>query len=237
MDSTLVEHLEALRKALLRCFFATLIAFPIAYFLTPYIIEFLVKHTLPPALSNLHYFTPMEVFWTELKLAFIFSLVIAYPWNAWQIWRFLLPGLYPNEQKILGFSIILASLLFFAGVLFCVWFILPLMMAFSGSFGNMQIQPTIGLANFLNLAGWLSLAFGAMFQTPIIVLIAVKVGLISTETLKKKRPYVLIAILVLAALLTPPDITSQIALAVPTYALFEIGLFLAARIEKKNIPQ
>ena len=90
----------------------------------------------------------------------------------------------------------------------------------------------LGVANVVSLAGWLLLAFGAMFQTPILVLLSVRFGLISAASLRNKRPYVVIIILVIAAILTPPDVISQIALAFPTWLLFELGLWLAARQER-----
>ncbi len=109
-----------------------------------------------------------------------------------------------------------------------------MLMNFSGGFATPELQPILGLANFLNLAGWPMLAFGVMFQAPIVVLLAVRFGVISTESLKKKRPYIMTALLILAAILTPPDVISQIMLAVPTWLLFELGLLLAKRIEKQT---
>ncbi|MBR4570603.1 MAG: twin-arginine translocase subunit TatC, partial [Candidatus Riflebacteria bacterium] len=122
--------------------------------------------------------------------------------------------------------------LFVGGVAFCVYFILPIIMGFSGSFSNEGIKPIIGLQNFLSLAGWLMLAFGLMFQAPIVVLLAVRFGLTTSEALKEKRPYVIVAILFLSALLTPPDVVSQVLLGIPTWLLFEVGLVIASKIEK-----
>jgi sec-independent protein translocase protein TatC len=231
--NTFIAHLEALRGALLRSIIAVAVLFPAGYFLAPKIITALVAHSIPAGIGALHYFTPMEVFLVELKFALVIALVLAYPWVAWQIWRFILPALYPNERRALRLGIFSASVLFFGGVLFCAWLILPLLMNFSSSFGSLQIQPMIGLSNFLELAGWLCLAFGAMFQTPLVVLIAVRLGFVSCASLREKRPYVIVVILILAAILTPPDVMSQLLLAVPTWLLFEIGLFIAARVEKK----
>ena len=95
----------------------------------------------------------------------------------------------------------------------------------------------LGLAGFLNLAGWLMLAFGVMFQAPVAVLLMVRFGLLSTETLRKKRPYVMTVILIVAAILTPPDVVSQVMLAIPTWLLFELGLLLAKNMEKKTNEQ
>ena len=110
--------------------------------------------------------------------------------------------------------------------------ILPLLMRFSQGFSSSELTPMLGLSGFLELSGWLTLAFGLMFQAPIVVLLAVRFGVVSADSLAKKRPYVITVILILAALLTPPDIVSQVMLAVPTWLLFETGLLLARRVEK-----
>ena len=117
---------------------------------------------------------------------------------------------------------------------FCGALILPMLMNFSGGFATPELQPILGLANFLNLAGWLMLAFGVMFQAPIVVLLAVRFGVISAESLRKKRAYIMTAILIVAAILTPPDIVSQVALAIPTWLLFELGLFLAKQMKQRG---
>ena len=233
-ENTLIAHLDALRGTLLRCVAVTAALYPVGYLVSPQVIAALVQWCFPESVGKLHYFAPMEVFWVQLKLALILALVMAYPWNVLQLWRFLLPALYDGERRALGWWIVFSSALFFGGVAFCTGVILPMLMNFSGGFATPELQPILGLANFLNLAGWLMLAFGVMFQSPIVVLLAIRFGVISTESLKKKRPYIMTAILILAAILTPPDIVSQVMLAVPTWLLFELGLFLAKRIESKG---
>lgn len=230
-ENTLIAHLDALRRTLIRCVAVTAILYPAGYLISPHVINLLVQWCFPESVGKLHYFAPMEVFWVQLKLALILALALAYPWNALQLWHFLLPALYDGERRALGWWIVFSSVLFFGGVAFCTGVILPMLMNFSGGFATPELQPILGLANFLNLAGWLMLAFGVMFQAPIVVLSAVRFGVISTESLKKKRPYIMTAILILAAILTPPDIVSQVMLAVPTWLLFELGLWLAGRFE------
>ena len=102
------------------------------------------------------------------------------------------------------------------------------------SFSSAQLQPTLGLENFINLSAAMILAFGLMFQFPLAVLICVKFGLVRVLTLKLARPYIIVGILILAAIFTPPDIVSQLLLGVPTWLLFEAGLFAASLIEKKS---
>ena len=229
---TLIEHIEALRRTLLWIIAITVVVYPVAYALSPYAIRLLVQWCFPPEMGKLHYFSPMEVFWVQLKLAFVLSLVIAYPWNVWQLWRFLLPALYKNERRAVGWGILFSTTLFLAGIAFCVWLILPLMMRFATGFASTELQPIIGLGSFLNLAGWLMLAFGLMFQTPVLVLLLVRFGVVKASSLAAKRPYVIVGILLLAALLTPPDVVSQVMLGVPTWLLFELGRLLAKAVEK-----
>ena len=232
-DEPLIAHLEALRNTLIACIVAIVLLCPFSYWASPYVINYLIKHCIPENVGNLHYFAPMEVFWTQLNLSLILALILSYPWNIWQIWKFLLPALYKEEAKALKLWLLSSSILFIGGVAFCIYFILPILMGFSGSFSTEGIKPIIGLQNFLSLAGWLMLAFGLMFQAPILVLLSVRFGLCSSAFLREKRPYVIVAILFLAALLTPPDVISQILLGIPTWLLFELGILIASRIEKK----
>ena len=232
-NNTLVAHLGALRRALLRILAVTAALLPFTYFASPYLIEGLTRWCFPAG-GNLYYFSPMEAFWVQLKLSLVAALVLAYPWNALQVWEFVLPALYPKEKRALGGWIVLSSLLFFGGGVFCVGVILPILMEFSGSFATASLRPMIGLEGFVDMAGWLTLAFALMFQTPIAVYLAVRMGFVSSAALAKKRPFVVVVILVLAALLTPPDVASQLLLAAPTWLLFEAGLLLARRAEKRR---
>ena len=233
-DEPLAAHLEALRSTLIACIVAIVLLCPFSYWASPYVIDYLIKHCIPENVGSLHYFAPMEVFWTQLNLSLILALLLSYPWNIFQIWKFLLPALYKEEARALKIWLFSSSILFASGVAFCIYFILPILMGFSGGFSTEGIKPIIGLQNFLSLAGWLMLAFGLMFQAPIVVLLAVRFGLTTSASLREKRPYAIVAILFFAALLTPPDVVSQVLLAVPTWLLFELGLVLAKKIEKKE---
>ena len=231
-ESSLISHLEALRSMLLRMLVATVILYPVGYVICPHVIGALVHWCCPPSVGALHYFAPMEVFFVKLKLALVLALVLAYPWNIYQLWQFLLPALYEGERRALKYWLLSSSLLFALGVAFCIAFILPLLMKFSAGFATVEVQPILGLSGFISLSGWLMLAFGLMFQVPILVLVAVRFGLVSYESLRNKRPYVIVLILVLAAILTPPDVVSQLMLAIPTWLLFEIGLLVSKRVER-----
>ena len=233
-EETLISHIEALRKMLLKCVIVTALLYPAGFLLTPYAIRGLVQWSFPESIDKLYYFAPMEVLWVQLKLGLIIALVMAYPWNIRQVWHFLLPALYRNERKALGWWIFFSSCLFFSGVAFCLWLVLPLMMDFSGGFATSELQPMLGLAHFLNLACMMMFAFGILFQSPIIVFVCVRFGLISPDALAKKRPYIMTAILILSGILTPPDVVSQLMLAIPTWLLFELGLFVSGWLKRKS---
>ena len=224
---TLLGHLEALRGTLLRVLAATALLYPVGYALAPTVMRLLVRLCLPPDMGPLHYFAPMEVFWTKLRLAFVIAIALAHPWNMLQLWGFLVPALHPGERVALRRWVLASTLLFALGAAFCAGLILPLVMRFAAGFATDGLRPVLGLSHFLGLAGWLVLAFGAMFQAPLLALGAVRLGLVSPETLAHARPYVIVGILLLAAILTPPDVVSQLLLAVPSWLLFEGGLALA----------
>ena len=185
-------------------------------------------------MAKLHYFSPMEVFIIQLKAGIVLAIIFASPVIAYEARKFILPALYENERRFLGWFMSLFVLLFISGCAFCIFLILPLVMNFSVGFMSERLEPTIGLANFVNLASGLILAFGIMFQFPLAVLICVKFGFISIKTLKNSRPYIIVGILVLAAIFTPPDIVSQLMLGIPTWLLFEAGLFAAGIIENSQ---
>jgi len=173
------------------------------------------------------------VFMVNLRMGCILAAILCYPYVAYRLWHFLLPALYDEERKAWRHWLVGSSFLFFAGGAFCVAAVLPLIMKFAASFASDTITPLIGLSQFISLAGKLVLAFGIMFQMPIAVCILVRFGLVGLDAIRNSRPYVLIVILLVSALLTPPDILSQGMLAAPTWLLFELGILLASRIKPK----
>ena len=227
-DQTFIEHLEALRSMLIHSLSAVALFSIPGFYIAPRCIDFLIKHTIPESIGKLHYFSP------QLKAGVVLGFIIAFPYIVYQVRKFVLPALYENERRFLGWLISLATILFVAGSAFCIFLILPLIMNFSAAFSTAQLQPTLGLENFINLSAAMILAFGLMFQFPLGVLICVKFGLVSVSTLKNARPYIIVGILILAAIFTPPDIVSQLMLGVPTWLLFEAGLFAASIIEKSR---
>lgn len=226
-QKTFLEHLEDLRLLVFRIMIAIVIIFPAAFYFSGDFIRLLVNHSCPPDFS-LHYFSPMEPLFVKIKIAILASLVIALPYIAYAVWKFVVPALYPNERRVVKRLAFFTWLLFIGGVAFCFFFVIPAMMRFSLSMQTSELEAEIGLSNYVVLVGMLMLGFGIMFQLPIIVFFLVLSGMVELKTIKKLRPIVLVVILTLSALLTPPDVFSQLMMAVPSYLLFELSLLISS---------
>ncbi len=233
MDDTLFGHLAALRRALLRAAAGVALLLVPGFFAAPTAIRLLVRWAVPEELGALHYFAPLEAFRAQLHVGFVLAFAAAWPWVAAQAWGFVRPGLRDGEARALRTWIPLSSLLFLGGALFACAAVMPLVMAFAASFAEPGLAPVIGLGAFLHLSGSLALGFGLMAQTPLVLALAARIGFATAAGLRRARPWAVVAILTLSALLTPPDVASQVLLAVPTLLLYELGVLLAARAERQ----
>ncbi len=233
-DESLISHLEALRETLLKCVISLCVIFPFAFLLSPAVFKGIVKIITKESKIVLNFFSPAEVFIIQVKIAFILALIMAFPYIAKKIWDFILPALYDNEKKFIKKAVLSSTLLFILGVVFCICVILPLVIKFGLSFASPEIHAFFGVSNVINLTLFMSCAFGIMFQTPLIAAALIKSGIVSYGSISSKRPYVAVIILVLSAILTPPDIISQLFLAIPAYILFEAGLIMAGAKELKK---
>lgn len=230
-DSTLVSHLEALRSTLLRSLAVFGIGIIPAFLAAPYILERFTATIASTTGAPLHYFSPMEVFLLQLKIAAILDLAICSPCIAYNIWKFILPALYEREIKFIRSITWMTSGLFIAGVVFCLCICFPFIVKFGMSFQGINLTPIFGISNVVSLALWLALAFGTMFQFPLVTYALIRADIVRYKTAAHARPYVMIGILLLSALLTPPDIVSQLILGIPTYLLFEAGLLASRKFQ------
>lgn len=228
-EESLVQHLEALRLMLIKCIVALGIGLLPMFLAAPFCMEALIKTIIGRHDIALNYFSPMEVFILQIKIAVVLDLLICFPYIARQVWKFLLPALYDNERKFIKSIVLTSSSLFIIGVTFCIFFILPLIINFGMSFSTANIKAVLGISNIVTLALTLSVIFGLMFQFPLITYSLIRSGIASYESIKRKRPYIFVGILIIAGILTPPDIISQLMLTIPTYLLFEAGLFAAKK--------
>ena len=166
------------------------------------------------------FLVPMKV---TLLLAFILSL----PWVFYQLWAFVAPGLYAHEKRLVLPLVISSSLLFIGGVAFCYFFVFGRVFHFIGEFAPSSIAVTPDIENYLDFVMSMCLAFGAAFEVPVVVIILVRMGIVSIEKLRAIRSYVIVGAFVIAAIVTPPDVVSQLALAIPMCLLYELGLLAA----------
>ncbi len=228
-----LEHLEDLRQVILKSLSAVVLMLVPAYPAAGRVLPWLLRQLEYIGGKNMqfHYFSPFEPFFVQLKCALLLAIFGALPYVSWQVVGFIAPGLYRHERRIFGTLAIAAFLLFVCGAAFAFTMILPLLLRFAASYHTDELVPLLGLNNFVDLAGLLLMGFGLMFQLPIVVIVLVRTGLIRASTLARSRPIVVIVILVLSAILTPPDVISQLLLALPTWVLFEIALLVAARLQ------
>ena len=174
-------------------------------------------------------------FTMHLTTSFVLGIVCAFPYAFWEIWRFVKPGLYSKERSAARGATLYVSFLFLSGILFGYFLVTPISINF---LANYQVDPSIlnefDLVSYVNTVTALVLACGLLFQLPVVVYFATKAGLISSNTLKLYRKHAIIVILILGAMLTPPDPSSQILIALPLVGLYQIGIFIAGRIERKE---
>lgn len=227
-EGSIVEHLEDLRWAIIRALLSVLLVFPLAYYFSDQLTDLLVGRLCPAGLK-LRYFSPVEPLLVKLKMSMYLGIFVAAPYILRQAWGFVSPGLYSTEKRLAGILLMISCLLFAAGAGFALVFILPVVMTFSVGFQTSYLEAAIGFEQFINLVGMLAISFGAMFQCPAVVFILIRTGVVSVERVASLRSVIIVVILVISAVLTPPDVFSQMMMAIPTWLLFELGL-LAARL-------
>ena len=173
-------------------------------------------------------------FLAPFKLILLLSVVITFPISIYNFWAFVSPGLYKNEKMFLAPILISSTLLFYFGILFAYFIVFPLVFNFFTSIAPPGIEIATDINSFLNFAIKIFFAFGLAFEVPIITFLIVMLGISSTESLSKKRPYIIVFAFILGMILTPPDVISQILLALPIWLLFEFGLLLAKLFSKNK---
>ncbi len=242
---SLYDHLVELRTRLIRSFLAIIVLFFICYYFSADIYAFLVR-PLANVVSQsggdrrLIYTALQEAFFTYVKVAFFAALFIGFPYIASQIWRFIAPGLYKHEKKALLPTLIATPVLFFMGGALVYYVIFPLAWRFFLSFespggpGALPIELEAKVDEYLSLVMRLIFAFGLCFELPVIMTLLARVGIASSKGMKEKRKYAIVGAFVAAAILTPPDVISQIGLALPTLLLYEISIIAVRFVEKSQ---
>ncbi len=231
-----LSHLEELRRRLVACAIAVGIGFIAAYFFKERLFQILIlplKRVMPPG-DQLIFTNLPEMFFTYLKVAFVAGLLAAAPFIFYEIWMFVAPGLYQKEKKFLSPFVISSSILFVGGALFGYFIVFPFGFKFFMSFANEYIKPLPSVKQYFAFSTKLLLAFGLVFELPVVAFFLAKMGLINDTFLKKQRKFALLLIFVMAAILTPPDVVTQLMMAGPLLALYEISILVTKLAGKKK---
>lgn len=242
----LLAHLLELRTRIMMVLAVWLVATCVCYHFADVIYAFLV-HPLADAVGGeqrrMIYTGLAEAFFTYLRLAVFGGIVVSFPVIAWQFYGFMAPGLYKRERIVLMPYLIASPLLFLAGAAMVYFYVFPVAWRFFLSFetsnltGGMPIQLEAKVGEYLGLVIHLLLAFGFAFQLPVVLALLVQLGMVRTAALKRGRKYALVGIVAVAAVITPPDVFSQIALSIPLYLLYELALIACALLEKKRLEE
>jgi len=226
------DHVEELRKRLIRSLAAILIISIVSYVYSDWLIELMTRH-----IETVYFMGPTEAFAVKIKVSLFAGLILAIPVVLYQLWQFVVPGLYAHEVKLVIPVVIFASLFFVGGAAFCYFLVLPVGMEFLLGFGTEKMKPLISVGQYISFVGWMTVAFGVVFQMPIVFFFLGRMGIVSSATLRRGRRYAVISILIVAAAVTPsPDVFSQLMLAGPLYVLYEASVILVRLTGRRELP-
>jgi sec-independent protein translocase protein TatC len=229
------DHLDELRARLIRICISLVVGASLGLWKAAFFIE---KLTLPSQkyVEQLVYLKPATALMVQLKVGFLIGLLLTVPYALYELWGFVSPGLYPNEKKGVGWWILTSFVLVLVGCAFAYWIVLPIALRFLLTIQLSSIVPVIAsitIDAYLSFTIQLIIAFGLVFQLPLVMFLASRIGLVSGAWFQKHRREAIVVIFIIAAILTPPDVVSQILLGVPLLILYELGA-LAAVIGKKR---
>ncbi len=226
----LIKHLEELRRRIIICIASVFLLSLASYLYARKILALLMK-----PVGDLVFIAPQEAFLAYLKIALFSGLFLSLPVILYQIWKFVSIGLLPKEKKYLPTYGALSFLLFLLGAIFSYQAVLPLGLKFLiGRYSSANLMPMLSISKYISFVGMFLLAFGVVFELPLIISFLAKIGLVSPQSLRRRRKEVVALTFVLAAVMTPPDIFTQILLAIPILLLYEISLWTTVVIYRKR---
>ncbi|MFH1772231.1 MAG: twin-arginine translocase subunit TatC [Candidatus Omnitrophota bacterium] len=226
-QQTVVEHLQELRTCIIKSLISIIIGAVVIYQFVPLIF----KHLIRPA-GKLVFIAPQEAFVTNLKIAFFGGIFVSLPFIFFQIWRFVSRGLQPNEKKYALFFGPVSLLFFVIGAGFGYFLIVPVGVKFLLGYATEFVVPMLTVSRYVSFVCTLTLAFGFVFQLPLVSMFLTKIGVVTPTLLSNKRKYAVVAVFVLAAVITPPDVVTQALMAVPLIILYEIGILFSRFVYK-----
>jgi sec-independent protein translocase protein TatC len=230
------EHLEELRKRLIICFIAVGVGFVLSYGFKEKLFQILTDPLIKMMQTgDKLIFTGLpEAFFTYLKVALLSGIILAAPVIFYEFWMFVAPGLYDKEKRLMVPVVVLSTIFFVGGAFFGYFIVFPFGFKFFLGFASEIIRPLPSMREYLSFASKLLLAFGLVFELPLIITFLAKLGMVSVSFLKKNRKYALLLFFIGAAILTPPDVVTQVMMALPLILLYEISIIGARIFGKKS---
>ncbi len=231
-----MTHLEELRQRLIACIIAVGICFVASYFFADKIFELLVsplKDVLPKG-DHLIFTNLPEMFIAYIKVSLVSAILIAAPVIFYEMWMFVAPGLRKNERQYVLPFVLSSTVLFVGGALFGYFIVFPFGFKFFISFSNDYVKAMPSVKEYFSFSIKLLFAFGVVFELPVIIFFLTKLGIITTDFLKKQRKYAALITFIVAAILTPPDVATQCMMAVPLLILYEVGILVSRFAGKKK---
>lgn len=222
-------HLIELRKRLVICVGTLLFAFIICFNFWEYILQWVTNPLNQALAKNGHIIATRmgEQFFSAMLISFFGALIISLPVIFYQFWAFVAPGLYENEKKLVVPFVVSATLMFVAGALFAYYFVFPIGFAFLVNFGGETVQAMVSIQEYLDFFVKLMIGFGVSFELPVITFLLASLGLVDDRQLIEFFRYAIVIIFIIAALLTPPDVVSQLLMAIPLTILYGISILIA----------
>lgn len=258
-EMSFLDHVEVLRWHLVRSTFAIMLVSIVAFIMKDFIFNTILFAPKDANFITYRFFCSVskifgtdglciteipftfqslamaEQFSVHIWTSFTAGFIVAFPYIIWEVWRFISPGLYEKERKGAFSFIIISSFLFFIGVLFGYYLVTPLSVNFLGNYSvSDAVSRNITIGSYISLVRSSSLASGLIFELPIVMYFLTKMGLVTPDFLKKYRKHALVVVLILAAIITPPDIISQIIVGIPIMALYEVSIFISKRVLKSE---
>lgn len=233
------EHLEELRRRLLISAAAVAVGFLISYFFSKQLFEILMKPliiSLPPK-STLIFTSLPEAFFTYLKVSLLSGIFLTSPIVLYEIWAFISPGLYKHEKRYVIPFVFFSSIFFIGGALFGYFVVFPFGFKFFLGFATEYIRPMPTIKEYFGFCAKLLFAFGVIFELPLFVLFLSKIGIVNYRMLRKQRKYAILLVFVTSAILTPPDVMTQLMMAGPLLALYEISIWVAKIFGRERVAE
>jgi len=230
-ELSVVDHLNELRRRIIYIIISVAITSGVGYFFIDEILHFIIT---AGGIDKLVFINPTEAFFVIVKLSVLAGVIAAMPFILYQVWKYIGVALKKDERKYLIYFGPVSYILFLIGAGFAFRAVLPLGIKFLLSFSKQNISPMITLSAYVGFLSKMVTAFGLMFELPLVVLFLSKIGLVTPEKLKKGRKYAIVVIFIVAALLTPPDVVSQIMLAGPILLLYEISILICKSVTRKR---